>query len=216
MAVPAGLRVFLSWMQLWFAGRSLSGAAEMMLGGCPYVCQGHRECHHQAKSCRAEVFIYKSWKLWIFCVCCPSRTALSPHQVVSSWEVLGKAGTVPRAKPSEIAAFIFILTPLCYDCSLGDQTHVTCPAMRVGTVWLPHPCPLKPACSASKAMVPVGAVHGVGDSWQRTVMRAGWGHPCCWRSCGFCTANTLQPVGCSNKCVLPQSNYVLFSVCPCC
>lgn len=49
-AVAAGLCVILSWMQLWFAERSRSGAGEVMLGGRHQSWQGHHGCHHQAKT----------------------------------------------------------------------------------------------------------------------------------------------------------------------
>ena len=57
--------------------------------------------------------------------------------------------------------------------------------MAVGMVWSPRSCPLKPACNVGEAMGPRGSSLWGGDPWQRTAVRAGWGHPCCWRSRGF-------------------------------
>lgn len=97
-AVAAGLCVILSWMQLWFAGRSRSGGGDA--GGHHQPWQGHNLLSPPGKN---------HWKL-------PSQgfgaqimeavviLHLLSHSA-STQEVLGKAGTAPRAKALEIHGF---------------------------------------------------------------------------------------------------------------
>lgn len=145
---------------------------------------------------------------------CPCRSALPLCRA-------GGAGE-GRQKPPEILAFSTIPVSPRWDCSCGGQADLSCLAAALGQFGHPVPCPLKPACNAGKATGPCGSAPLGGRSLAEDLNESRMGPPVLlevpWiflppQPCSTALPyppSTSRPVGCSNECVLSQSNYVPF------